>query len=231
MALSKRLQCVSDMVSSCNVACDVGCDHGFVSIDLVKSGKAKKVFACDIKEGPVESAHKNIDESGVKDSIEIRLGDGLHPVNVSDGIDAIVIAGMGTRVMIKILTEGRDIVKNSKELVLQPQSEWFMLREFLRNEGYSIVEEKMVLDEGKYYVIMRVNPNLSPNVEKVDEMLKKVYDYYSYYLVNKKDPILKEYLEIGIKKDEEMLPDISERDRESFLEKLQIKKTAYGLLI
>ena len=42
-----------------------------------------------------------------------------------------------------------------QELVLQPQSEWEELRAFLYEQAYLIVEENMVLEEGKYYPVLR----------------------------------------------------------------------------
>ena len=39
--------------------------------------------------------------------------------------------------------------------MLQPQSEWEELRTFLYEQAYLIIEENMVLEEGKYYPVLR----------------------------------------------------------------------------
>ena len=58
--LSKRLQALADMVTPGHIVADVGCDHGFVSIYLIQSGIAPKVFAMDVRKGPLERAQEHI---------------------------------------------------------------------------------------------------------------------------------------------------------------------------
>ena len=63
MELSKRLNAVAAMVTSGNVVCDVGCDHGYVSIFLIKTKKCPRVYALDVREGPLERAREHIERS------------------------------------------------------------------------------------------------------------------------------------------------------------------------
>ena len=70
--------------------------------------------------------------------------------------ESIIIAGMGGELVIHILTEGDAVCKKAKELILQPQSDIHKVRYYVRNAGYKIVDEDMVLEDGKYYPIMRV---------------------------------------------------------------------------
>ena len=65
----------------------------------------------------------------------------------------MILAGMGGRLMRRILGELDRLPV--QELVLQPQSEWEELRAFLYEQAYLIVEENMVLEEGKYYPVLR----------------------------------------------------------------------------
>ena len=57
--LSKRLLCCSEMVQG-SVACDIGTDHAWLPIYLVQSGKCERAYACDIAEGPLSFARKNL---------------------------------------------------------------------------------------------------------------------------------------------------------------------------
>ncbi len=43
------------------------------------------------------------------------------------------------------------------ELILQPQSEIHLVRKFLAEHGYQITDEDIVLEDGKYYPMMRVD--------------------------------------------------------------------------
>ena len=147
VSLSNRLQTVADMVTGRRVA-DIGCDHGFVPIYLVQAKKADHVLAADVRPGPLSRAQQHIKEVQLTPYIETRLSDGLAGVTPEDRVDTVILAGMGGRLMRRILGELDRLPV--QELVLQPQSEWEELRAFLYEQAYLIVEENMVLEEGKY---------------------------------------------------------------------------------
>ncbi len=156
--LSKRMEAVVNMVSpqSFTIA-DVGCDHAYVSIALLQREIAKKVIAMDVRTGPLEIAKKNITDAGCLDVIDVRLGDGLQRLEV-DEADTIIIAGMGGLLIKGILERGIHIIEDAKKkpvLILQPQSDLQEVRKFLYENAYSIVEEQMLVEEGKYYTIMK----------------------------------------------------------------------------
>lgn len=155
--LSRRLRMLADMVTPGNRLADVGCDHGFLDICLVGEGVCPRALAMDVREGPLESAREHVRRSGLGDYIEIRMSDGLEACG-PDEADTLVCAGMGGRLMERILTEGLDKAARMKELILQPQSELRAFRRFLRNAGFGIVREDAVFEEGKYYFAMRAVP-------------------------------------------------------------------------
>lgn len=221
--LSLRLSTIVDMVENASVVADIGCDHGFVSIELINRGKAERVIACDINKGPLEAADFNIGQAGLKDRIETRLSDGLHKITCEDKTDAVVIAGMGGRLVTKILSEGKSILENVKQLVLEPQSELAVVRKFLRENGFFIAKEEFIFDAGKYYWIMDARKG---SVETESDELQKIYDTYSEYLIKKKDPLLLECLEHGIVVNEQYLEGIKTESRGPLIKKIgEIKKT------
>ncbi|MEI3212306.1 MAG: tRNA (adenine(22)-N(1))-methyltransferase TrmK [Lachnospiraceae bacterium] len=63
---------------------------------------------------------------------------------------SLVIAGMGGRLMQSILTKDKEKTEDFEELILQPQSELALFPKFLRTEGYTIVQEEMILEGGKF---------------------------------------------------------------------------------
>ena len=204
MELSKRLAAVAGMVSSGNVVCDVGCDHGYVSIYLVQAHVSPRVIAMDVRKGPLSHAREHIRMSGLEDYIETRLSDGLDALEYGEA-DTLILAGMGVRLMEAILTRGRDKVRGMKELILQPQSELMAFRRFLTQEGYGIADENMVLEEGKFYPMMRVVPGAvgcSENTTEEDELLG---DLYGRLLLQQRHPVLKQYLDFQKEKLEELV--------------------------
>lgn len=153
--LSVRLKTIADMVSRGNRVCDVGCDHGFVSIYLVQKNIAPFVLAMDVGKGPLEQARKHIEEAKLKDQIEIRLSDGLTGYQQGEA-DSLIIAGMGGPLMSRILSDHK--AEDFKELILAPQSEITQFRRFLFKRGFQVIAEELVLEDGKYYPMMKAIP-------------------------------------------------------------------------
>lgn len=151
------MKAVASMVTPGNILADIGTDHGYVPISLVQRKKIPKAIAMDINKGPLQRAQEHIKEAQLEDYIETRLSDGVKKLKVGE-VDSILIAGMGGELVIHILTEGQEICRNVKELVLQPQSELDKVRKFLRDNKYKIVDEDMIIEDGKYYPMMKVLP-------------------------------------------------------------------------
>lgn len=189
IVLSQRMRMVADMVSKGNVLADIGCDHGFVSIYLLENGICPKVIAMDVNEGPLLRAGEHIKERGLSPYIDVRLSDGMEKLLLGEA-DSILIAGMGGRLVIKILTDCMEKAKALKEIILQPQSELHLVREFLNESGFHILEENMVRDNGKYYPAMRVRWQQDGPKPLSEEEL-----WYGPFLLQGNNPVLREYLE------------------------------------
>ncbi len=154
VVLSARMLALTDMVTAGNRVCDVGCDHGWVSIYLVQQGISPRVLAMDVRQGPLSRAQENIRQQGVEAYIETRLSDGVTALGAGEA-DTMICAGMGGRLMQRILEEGREKLE-AMELILQPQSEISGFRAYLRQAGYVTLAENMVYEDGKYYPMMKV---------------------------------------------------------------------------
>ncbi|MDO4333185.1 MAG: class I SAM-dependent methyltransferase [Eubacteriales bacterium] len=159
MELSKRMQAVAQMVPAGHVAADVGCDHGFVSIYLVKNGVCPHVYATDVRPGPLARAKEHIAACGLTSCITPVLSDGLQTVPVGEeepqGADVMIAAGMGGKLTIRILSDAPQKAKRLTWVILEPQSEVWLVRQWLSDNGFLIVEESMVLEDGKYYPVMK----------------------------------------------------------------------------
>lgn len=208
MELSKRLQAVADQISEGSTVADVGCDHGYVSIYLIREGIAKKVLAMDVKEGPLSRASLNIQAERLTNYIETRLSDGLLAVGEKE-VDSVICAGMGGRLTVKILTDGAAVVKNVKELVLQPQSELHLVRNYLYEIGFQIIKEVMVLDEGKYYQIIKAVPATG----EMPAPLTQIEAQYGPCLLKERNLVLKEFLLLEKAKYEQIISNLKEKRR------------------
>ena len=187
MELSKRLQAVADLVSEGLVVADVGTDHGYIPIYLIETEYSSKAFAMDVNKGPLLRAKEHIAEHGLEACIETRLSDGVRALQKGE-CECVVVAGMGGALTIKIMEEGKDIFRSLKEFVLQPQSELQKVRAYLYQNAYSVVEENMVLDDGKFYPMFRVINGQSQEYDAIELC-------YGKLLLEQKNTVLKTFLE------------------------------------
>lgn len=205
--LSKRLQALADMVTPGSRAADVGCDHGFVSVYLVLKGISPRVYAMDINEGPLWRAREHIAEYGLEAYIETRLSNGVEALQPGEA-QTLLCAGMGGRLMQKILTEGGRTVRSMRELILQPQSEQEAFRRFLRTSGYLITEENIIYEEGKFYPMMKAVPaDIEPETHMAGNIgqsgrasvRQRIEDKFGPCLLKSKNPVLTGYLRQNLK--------------------------------
>lgn len=208
--LSKRMQAVADMVSPCQVMADIGTDHGYVPIYLLEQGRVKRAIAMDINEGPLLRAEEHIQSAGLGEYIETRRSDGLEHLMPGEA-SAVTIAGMGGALMIRILTEGWAVAEQLSQLVLQPQSEIPMVRDFIQHSGWKIIEEEMLSEEGKYYMMMKCVPGHM-------EPLTATERAYGPLLLQRKHPVLKGYLRERLTQLDGLLGDLSERRKTEAIE-------------
>ena len=206
--LSKRLSAIGEMVTEGNRLVDVGCDHGYLPVYLVMNHRIPGAIAAeDVGKGPLERAREHICRYHLQNYIETRLCDGLSGISVGEG-DTLVIAGMGGPLMEKILSDNPEVRDSFQELILQPQSDIPHFRHFLMSNGYRITEEKMILEDGKFYPMMKAIRD-----RKRNESWTPLEEMFGKYLLQEKNPVLQQFLQREL------------RIRQNILTKLQKAET------
>lgn len=197
--LSERLKLVAAFVPQGSRIADIGTDHAYVPIYLAEQGRIASALAMDVKEGPLKRAREHI--AGYKGDcpIQARLSDGLKELKAGEA-DTVIIAGMGGELEISILDAGRHVWDSVKTWILSPQSDLDKVRRFLADHGFLIDREAMLKEDGKFYTVMSVSRGTM-------SYEKEIYYLYGKRLLEKKDPVLEEYL----KKEEGRLMGILEQ--------------------
>ena len=154
ISLSKRLQVCAGFVYPGDRVADIGCDHGYLSIHLLQTGRASHVYASDINEGPLQSAHINAHKHGVADRLQLFLSDGVN--SIPRDFDTLICAGMGGDTMVHILQSAPWLRSDKYRLILQCQSKTPMLRAYLSKTGWRIAEETALRDGKFIYTVMEL---------------------------------------------------------------------------
>ena len=209
ISLSDRLSMVSSLLGNANVIADVGCDHGYLPIYLLETGAYSSAIAMDVNEGPLRKARENIRLHNLSERIDIRLSDGVSKLTVGEA-DSISICGMGGNVMMHILQMGEPVFKSTSVIVIQPQSEYALLRKYLLENGYVFDDEDIVFEDGKYYFAWKLHHerDMSNKMDSDSDAAVRsndsdnvVLDYpdvkfcYSQLLCERGDKVCRDYIE------------------------------------
>lgn len=151
--LTPRLRAAAELVEQGAFVADVGTDHAYLPIALCLEGRIRGGVASDINQGPIDRARDNIKKYGLSDRLDAVLTDGLAGLE-SYSPDCIMILGMGGELIARILADAPWTKKAGLRLCLQPMTHPEKLREFLLSEGYSIIDEKIVIEDDKIYQII-----------------------------------------------------------------------------
>ena len=192
--LSKRMSALASLVTEGSRLADIGTDHGYIPIALVQKGRIPSALAMDVGKGSLSRAREHIHSQGLDTYIETRLSDGLTELHEGEA-DTVLIAGMGGMLMKRILEGGGHCLSSVGELILKPQSEIHLVRKFLAEHGYKITDEDIVLEDGKYYPMMRVHFDASA-VSHADSFTEEQELEFRYgkQLLTEKHPVLLAYL-------------------------------------
>ena len=154
LPISDRLLACAAFVNPGDRVADVGCDHGYLGIHLLQRGIARSVIAADLRKGPLQSARDNAALYGTADKMEFCLSDGVQ--SVPHDFDTLVCAGMGAETMISILQAAPWLRDRRYRLILQCQIKTCLLRRYLSEQGYTILEEQVLRDGRFLYTVMEV---------------------------------------------------------------------------
>lgn len=201
MELSKRLMKIASYVNYCEAVADIGTDHGYIPIYLVKNNKCNSAIASDINKGPIEKASTNIRFEGLSEKIKCLLGGGLKPLKVGE-VNGVIIAGMGGNLIRDIILEDIEKVKLYDFLILQPAQNPEVLREFLYNNNFEILNEDLILDDGKFYELFKVKYN--ENAKKINVKDEISYEISSI-LLESNNSLVNDYIKSKIKKYENII--------------------------
>lgn len=193
--LNKRLSLVAEKVLSNSQVLDVGCDHAFLDIYLCQRDSSIRAVASDVHEGPIQIAKENIRKYGLEDIIETRIGSGIQTID--DGIDTVVISGMGGLNIVGILKYYPHLLKTVQRIIVSPNNYEIEVRKEISKLGFYLDDEDLIEERNHIYPVMVF-------VRGKRQYKKKEY-VFSPILLNKKSSLYGKYLEYQRQSKEQIL--------------------------
>ncbi len=174
--ISRRLELLAEFLPPVDTVCDIGADHAWLLIRLVQKDKVRRGIGVEITAGPYRRAQKNIQDHGLNDRLEVRLGDGLGPIRPGEAQGA-VIAGMGGGTISGILERSPQVTAKLEYFLLQPMNQPDLVRKSLQRLGFGIIREAMIEERQILYPVILAAPGgmppLSPQEARFGPLLMK----------------------------------------------------------
>lgn len=192
-----RIEAIASLVDKDAKVLDIGTDHAYLPIYLYQKNITKFVTGSDISKNALEYAKKNLERYNLEDKINLIVSDGFK--NIEEEYDTVVISGMGTETIKKILE-----VKRPEKLILSSHKNVDELRRYMVSIDYKIDKEIVIKENNIYYDIIKyvkgkeelskldILVGKSNNLEYIAYLKKK---YERLYKVSKNKKYL-EYIEI-----------------------------------
>ncbi|MDD3067903.1 MAG: class I SAM-dependent methyltransferase [Acholeplasmataceae bacterium] len=146
MARSKRITFLAELIKGYNVVLDIGSDHGYVLLEALQKGYITYGIASDLRIEPLMQAEKNLKGYHAK-TIQ---SDGF--LNIHESFDLAIIAGMGAYLIGEILDHAPSF---DVTYILQANDKPEVLRAYLKDHGFMILDEYVIRDRFDY-VVMKV---------------------------------------------------------------------------
>jgi tRNA (adenine22-N1)-methyltransferase len=186
LRLGERLAAIAGFIKQGSKIVDVGTDHAYLPIYLVEQKKICCAVAGEVNRGPYLSAQAMLKKMRLTEQIKLRLGDGLAVIEPGE-VDTAVIAGMGGPLIVEILNKQLNVTASLTRLVLQPMIAASLVRKWLIDNGWAIIDEALVREEGRLYEIIVAEYGeaapLEPALYEIGPMLWE-----------KKPPLIKEHI-------------------------------------
>lgn len=150
-----RLRWFADRVRQDVLFADIGTDHAKLPVFLVQSGRIDHAIAADIGTGPICRARAYINACGLACKIDTFVCDGAKGLPIKPPAD-ITICGMGGETICGIIQAAPFLKNQNIRLLLQPMTDFALLRQYLAENGFAAIEEDIVASDGRMYQCMIV---------------------------------------------------------------------------
>ena len=213
MKLTNRLLKIASLVSKNKRLADIGTDHGYIPVYLLNEGRINFAILADINKGPLENARSEIKKNKLENKVDLRLGSGIEILKKGE-VDEVIIAGMGGILIGELLEANKEVAHSLDKLILQPMQAQQELRQYLLNNGYEILDECLEKEDFRLYEII-----VAKYTGKNTYIDDNIYYEIGKKLIENKDELLGELIESKIKKYNNIILKLENKDTQAVISK------------
>ncbi|MBR4435828.1 MAG: SAM-dependent methyltransferase [Clostridia bacterium] len=177
---------------------DIGCDHGKFALAAIKSFGYDGVIMSDISAPSLDKARALFESFDLNDKCSFKCCSGLDDYSEGEA-DKAALLGMGGELIAAILENGKSVAERFELIVMQPMRGEAELRRYLYKNGYSVIDERIVLDAGRYYQLICAKHSSSENIALPEWFPKDCYQFGAVALQKREKellPMMQRYLGI-----------------------------------
>ena len=198
MLVSSRIKTIASFIENNDVVVDVGADHGILELCLLAMYPNVQITAVENKKGPYK-----ILESTLKafKNIRLSLSDGI--TAVGSNTTTVVIAGMGGLNIRNILDAYPKKVRKLEKIVIDAHRDIDIARQTIIGYGFKFDKEKIIYEEGKFYVIskfLKADEHIGYDADVIQigyELYKdELWPKYKQHLINKNNKTIEKIKDI-----------------------------------
>ncbi|ENH97493.1 hypothetical protein J416_05763 [Gracilibacillus halophilus YIM-C55.5] len=180
--LSNRLRKIAHFLDDPIRMVDIGSDHAYLPIYICQQNLHARAIAGEVNQGPFQRAKESVHEAELTHRIDVRHGNGLDVI-VAGEVRQVTIAGMGGKLIREILEKGKTKLKTIDQLILQPNIDANLLRQWLFDHDYALTDEVIIEEDGYIYEILVAHAARSEQPYPDDRFKREKYFYFGPYLL------------------------------------------------
>ena len=150
--LPPRLAALAVGVAPGSRVADIGTDHGLLPLWLARRGRASLCVATEATERLLARVRRPPEGAAWGKRLVYRSGDGLEALRPGDGVDTVVVAGMGGRAIVRLLSAPAGKRLGVGRLVLQPRTSAPLVRRWLSAAGWRLISERLTEERGRLHL-------------------------------------------------------------------------------
>lgn len=171
--LSDRLKKIASFIQPGTHFADIGSDHAYLPCYVCLQDETIRAIAGEVRNGPFLRAKETVEHFQLEQRIDVRLGNGLEVIKQEDEVNTVVVAGMGGTLISNIIHEGREKLTSVNRLILQPNTNSYVVRKTFIENKFSLIEEIILEENHHIYEILVAEKNDTINVYNEKEEFDK----------------------------------------------------------